>query len=69
MSKKQQKMSMVTGKKKNCSLSEALGYLENLEASSSDESEDEEAEKVKSAKIFIQSPISCNDMNSDIDWK
>ena len=69
MSKKQQKMSMVRRKKKSYTLSEALGYLENLEVPSSDESEDEEAEKLKSAKIFIQSPISCNDMNSDIDWK
>ena len=58
---------MATGKKKSYILSEALDYLVNLEVSSSDESEDEDDEKLKSAQIFIQSPVNCNDMNSDID--
>ena len=58
---------MATGKKKIYTLSEALDYLDNLEVSSSDESEDEDDEKLKSAQIFIQPPVNCNDMNSDID--
>ena len=57
---------MATAKKKNCTLSEALDYLDNLEVSSSDESKDEDDRKLKSAQIFIQPPVNCNDMNSDI---
>ena len=41
--------------------------MDNLEVSSSDESEDEDDRKLKSAQIFIQPPVSCNDMNGDID--
>ena len=67
MSKRQQKISMATGKKKSYTLSEALDYLDNLEVSSSDESKDEDDRKLKSAQIFIQPPVNCNDMNSDID--
>ena len=58
---------MATGKKKSYTLSEALDYLDNLEVSSSDDSEDEDNRKLKSAQIFIQPSVSCNDMNSDID--
>ena len=58
---------MATGKKKGYTLSEALDNLDNLEISSSDESEDEDDGKLKSAQIFIQPPVNCNDMNSDID--
>ena len=57
---------MATGKKKSYTLSEALDYLDNLEVSSSDESEDEDDGKLKSAQIFIHLPVNCNDMNSDI---
>ena len=57
---------MATGKKKSYNLSEALGNLDNLDVSSSDESEDEDNKKVKSAQISIQPPVNCNDMNSDI---
>ena len=60
-------MSIVTAKKKSYLLSEALDYLDNLEVSSSDESEDVDDEIGKSAQIFIQPPVNCNDMNSDID--
>ena len=58
---------MATGKKKSYTLSEALDYLDNLEVSSSDESENEDDGKLKSAQIFIQPPVNCNDMKSDID--
>ena len=58
---------MATGQKKSYTLSEALGYLDDLEVSSSDESKDEDNEKLKSAQVFIQPPVNCNDMNSDID--
>ena len=58
---------MATGKKKDYTLSEALDYLDNLEVSSSDESKDEDYKKLKSAQIFIQPPVNCNDLNSDID--
>ena len=58
---------MATGKKKSYTLCEALDYLDNLEVSSSDESENENDEKMKSAKIFIQPPVHHNDMDSDID--
>ena len=58
---------MATGKKKSYTLSEALDYLDNLEVSSSDESEDEDNGKLKSAQIFIQPPVNCNDVNSNID--
>ena len=44
---------MATGKKKSYTLSEALEYLDNLEVSSSDESD-------------IQPPVNSNDMNRDI---
>ena len=57
MSKKQWKISMATGKKKGYTLSEALGNLDNLEISSSDESKDEDDRKLKSAQIFIQHPV------------
>ena len=57
----------MTGKKKSYTLKEALDYLHNLEDSSSDESKDEDNEKLKWAQIFIQSPVNWNDMNSDID--
>ena len=40
--------------------------MDNLEVSS-DESEDEDDEKLKSAQIFIHPPKNCNNMNSDID--
>ena len=58
---------MAAEKKKNYTLSEALGYLDNLEVSSSNESESEDYHKLKSEQIFIQPPVNCNDMNSDID--
>ena len=58
---------MATGKKKSYTLSEALGHLDNLAVSSSDESEDDDEEKLTLAQIFIQPPVNCNDMNSDID--
>ena len=58
---------MATGKKKNYILSKDIDYLHNLEVSSSDETEDEDDEKLKPAQIFIQLPANCNDMNSDID--
>ena len=58
---------MATGKKKSYTLSEALDYFDNLEVFSSDESEDKDYEKLKSAQIFIQPPVDCNNMNSDID--
>ena len=57
---------MATGKKKSYTPSEALDYLDNLEVSSSDESEDEDDRNLKSAQIFIQPPVNCNDINSDI---
>ena len=57
---------MATGKKKNYTLSEARDYFDNLEVSSSDESEDEDDEKLKPAQIFMQPPVNCNDINSDI---
>ena len=57
---------MATGKKKSYTPSEALDYLDNLEVSSSDESEDEDDRNLKSAQIFIQPPVNCNDVNSDI---
>ena len=44
---------MATRKKKSYTLSEGLEYLDNLEVSSSDESN-------------IQPPVNSNDMNSDI---
>ena len=40
---------MVAGKKKSYNLSEALDYLDNLKVFSSDKSEDEDNEKLKSA--------------------
>ena len=43
-----------------------LDYLDNLQVFSSKESEDENNEKLKSAQIFIQLPVNCNDMNSGI---
>ena len=46
-------MLMATGKKNIYTLSEALHYLDNLEVSSSDESEDEDDGKLKSAQVFI----------------
>ena len=55
---------MATEKKKSYSLSEALDNLDNLEVPSSDESEDEDNEQLKSAQIFIQLPINCNDIES-----
>ena len=58
---------MATGKKKSFAFSKALAYLDNLEVSSSNESKDEDYEKLKSAQIFIQPSVNCNDMNSDID--
>ena len=58
---------MATGKKKNYILSKDIDYLHNLEVSSSDEPEDEDDKKLKSAQIFIQLPANRNDMNSDID--
>ena len=57
---------MAAGRKKSYTLSEALDYLDNLEVSSCDESEDEDNGKPKSAQIFIQPPVNCNDMDSDI---
>ena len=54
---------MVTGKKKSYIVSEALDYLDNLEVFSSDESKDEDDKKLKSAQIFIQPPVNCNDMS------
>ena len=56
---------MATGKKKSYTLSEAFNDLDNLEVSSSDESEDEDNKKLKSAQIFIQPPVNCSDMKSD----
>ena len=58
---------MATGKKKSYTLSKPFDYLDNLEVSSSDESEDEDGDKLRSAQIFIQHTVNCNDMNSDID--
>ena len=58
---------MATGKKKSYTLIEALHYLDNLEISCGDEWEDEDDGKLKSAQIFIQPPVNCNNMNSDID--
>ena len=58
---------MATGKKKSYTLSEAFDYFNNLEVSSSDESEVEDYGKLKSAQIFIQPHVNYNDMNSDID--
>ena len=55
---------MATRKKKSYSLSEALDNLNNLEVPSSDESEDEDDEQLKSAQVFIQPPINCNDIES-----
>ena len=43
--------------------------MHNLEVSSGDESEDEGDEKLKSAQIFIQPPVNCDDMKSDISWR
>ena len=57
---------MVTGKKKSYIFNEALDYLDNLEVFSSDKSKDEDDGKLKSANIFIQPPVNCNDMNSDL---
>ena len=57
---------MVTGKKKSCILNEALDYLDNLEVSSSHESKDKDERKLKSAKNFIQPPVNCSDLNSDL---
>ena len=58
---------MATGKSKSYTLSEKFDYLDNLEVSSSYKSEDEDNEKLKSAQIFIQPPVDCNDMNSDVE--
>ena len=58
---------MATGKKNSYTLSEALDYFDNLEVSSNDKSEDEDNRKLKSAQIFIQPPVNCNGVNSDID--
>lgn len=58
---------MATGKKKRYTLSKAFDYLDNLEVSSSNESEDEDDDKLISAQIFIQDTVNCNHMNSDID--
>ena len=57
---------MATGKKKSYTHCEALNYLNNLEVSSSDESKDENNEKLKSVQIFIQPPVNCNDVSNDI---
>ena len=57
---------MVTGKKKSYIFNEALDYLDNLEVFSSDKSKEEDDGKLKSANIFIQPPVNCNDMNSDL---
>ena len=57
---------MATGKKKRYAFSKAFDYLDNLEVSSSNESEDEDGEKLKLAQKFIQPPVNCNDTNSDI---
>ena len=58
---------MATGKSKSYTLSEKFDYLDNLEVSSSYKSEEEDNEKLKSAQIFIQPPVDCNDMNSDVE--
>ena len=58
---------MATGKSKSYTLSETYDYLDNLEVSSSYKSEDEDNEKLKLAQIFIQPPVDCNDMNSDVE--
>ena len=58
---------MAAGQKKIYTLSEALDYLDNLEVSCSDKSEDEDDEKLKSAQFFTQPPVNCNDMDSGID--
>ena len=58
---------MTIWKKKIYTLSEALDYLSNLEVSSSDGFEDQDDGKLKSAQTFVQPPVNCNDMNSDID--
>ena len=60
-------MSMATGNKNIYTLNEALDHLENLEVFSSDESENEDDGKLKSAQFLIQPPINCSDINSDID--
>ena len=57
---------MTTEKKKSYTLSETLGYLDRFKVSSSDESKDEDDEKMKPAQIFIQPYVNCNDRNSDI---
>ena len=48
---------MAIGKSKIYTLIEAFDYLDNVELSSSDESKDEDNEKLKSAQIFIQPPV------------
>ena len=58
---------MRTGKKKRYTLSEATDYFDILEVFSTDDSEDEDNENMKSAHIFIQPPVNYNDINSDID--
>ena len=55
---------MVTGKKRSYTVSETLNYLDNLEVSSSDESKDEDDEKLISVQIFIQPPVNCNNADS-----
>ena len=60
-------MSMATGNKNIYTLNEALDHLENLEVFSSDESENEDDGKLKSAQFLIQPPINYSDINSDID--
>ena len=57
---------MATRKKKSYTFSQALDYLDNLEVSTSVESKHENDKKLKSAEIFIQLPVNCNDMNIDI---
>ena len=56
---------IATGKKKNYVFSKALSYLDSLEVSSSNESEDEDNEKLKLAQIFIQPSVNYNDMKSE----
>ena len=48
---------MAIGKSKIYTLIEAFAYLDNLEVSSSDESKDENNEKMESAQTFIQPPV------------
>ena len=58
---------MKTGKKKRYTFNKAIDYFDILEVFSTDDSEDEDNENMKSAHIFTQPPVNCHDINSDID--